>query len=258
MLKSRTQRLIAAAAVLVVVLGAAGWWFFIRDDAPPPASREQVQRTLDEEESAANVGDASETLEEPADASTDSAPLDGEWTVDPSIGSFEDFSGTFAGYRVEEELAGVGGTTAVGRTPDVTGSITIAGNEVTAGGFEVDMTTLKSDREMRDNAIRSRGLETDAFPTATFELTEPVVLPDDVSADGTSTTVSATGDLTLHGVTKQVTVDFDAETRDGTIAIVGSTPIVLADYEMEPPTSALALSVADQGTLEFQVFLTQQ
>ena len=157
---------------------------------------------------------------------------------------------------MEEELAGVGATTAVGRTPDVTGGITIAGNEVTAGSFEVDMTTLKSDKDMRDNAIRSRGLETTAFPTATFELTQPVEVPEGIES-GDSVAFTATGDLTLHGVTKEVTLDFDAESRDGTIAIVGSAPIVLADYDMEPPTSAIALSVSDHGTLEFQLFLTK-
>ena len=42
-----------------------------------------------------------------------------------TIGSFDyaagDFSGSWAGYRVQEQLVGIGGTTAVGRTPDITG-----------------------------------------------------------------------------------------------------------------------------------------
>ena len=245
MLKSSTQRLIAAAVVLVVALGAAGWWFFLRDDAPEAANIDTASQTLDDQ--AAGNGES-------ADGAT---TLDGAWNVDPSIGSFDDFSGTYAGYRMEEQLAGVGATTAVGRTPDVTGDITIAGNEVTAGSFEVDMTTLKSDKDMRDNVVKTRGLETDAFPTATFELTEPVELPEGVATAGASVPFSATGNLTLHGVTKAVTLDFDAETSDGTIAIVGSTPIKLADYDIDPPTSAIALSVSDSGTLEFQLFLTK-
>jgi polyisoprenoid-binding protein YceI len=248
MLKSRTQRLIAAAVVLVVVLGAAGWWFFLRDDAPEAASIETASETLDEE---AATSESTGGTEDGATA------LDGDWSVDPSVGSFDDFSGTYAGYRVDEELAGVGATTAVGRTPDVTGSITIDGSQVTAGSFEVDMTTLRSDRDMRDNAIRSRGLETDTFQTATFELTQPIALPDGIETAGASVPFSATGNLTLHGVTKEVTLDFDAETRDDTIAIVGSTPVVLADYGMEAPTTAIAVSVADEGTLEFQLFLTR-
>jgi polyisoprenoid-binding protein YceI len=250
MLKSRTQRLIAAAVVLVVVLGAAGWWFLIRDDAPEAANIDDASQTLEEE--AAGSGDATDTT-----TADGAAALDGEWSVDVSIGSFDDFSGTYAGYRMDEELAGVGATTAVGRTPDVTGGITIAGRQVTTGSFEVDMATLTSDRDMRDNAIRSRGLETDAFPTATFELTQPVDLPEGIETAGASVPFSATGDLTLHGVTKEVTLDFDAEALDGTIAIVGSAPVRLADYDMEAPTTAVALSVADQGTLEFQLFLTK-
>jgi polyisoprenoid-binding protein YceI len=247
MLKSRTQRIIAAAVVLVVVVGFAGWWFLLRDDAPEEASIDDASQTLEEQASGDSSGDT--------DAGTDT--VEGTWTIDPSIGSFDDFSGTYAGYRMEEELASIGATTAVGRTPDVTGDITIEDGQVTAGTFEVDMTTLQSDKDMRDNAIRGRGLETDAFPTATFEITEPVQLPEGIATAGGSVPFVATGDLTLHGVTKEVTVDFDAEVANGTIAIVGQAPIVLADYEIEPPTNAVALSIKDEGTLEFQVFLTQ-
>jgi polyisoprenoid-binding protein YceI len=247
MLKSRTQRIIAAAVVLVVVIGFAGWWFLLRDDAPDEASIDDASQTLDEQ---ASAGDDSGEAD-------GGATVEGSWTVDPSIGSFDDFSGTYAGYRMEEELAGIGATTAVGRTPDVTGDLTIEGTQVTEANFEVDMTTLQSDKDMRDNAIRGRGLETDAFPTATFALTEPVELPDGIATAGGSVPFAATGDLTVHGVTKPVTLDFDAEVSNGTIAIVGQTPIVLADYDIEPPTSAIALSVEDNGVLEFQVFLTQ-
>jgi polyisoprenoid-binding protein YceI len=248
MLKSRTQRLIAAAVVLVVALGAAGWWFFFRDDAPEEASIETASKTLDEQ-----AGGSGSESGSGSDASTG---VDGTWTVDPSVGSFDDFTGTFAGYRMEEELASVGHTTAVGRTPDVTGDITIAGEQVTDGSFSVDMTTLESDKPMRDNVIKGRGLETDQFPEATFELTKPVDLPADI-ADGQSVSFSATGDLTIHGVTKSVTLDFDATLDNGTIAIVGQAPVTLADYSIDPPTSAIALSVSDEGTLEFQLFLTR-
>ncbi len=33
------------------------------------------------------------------------------------MGSFDDFSGSFVGYRVKETLASIGATEAVGRTP---------------------------------------------------------------------------------------------------------------------------------------------
>ena len=49
------------------------------------------------------------------------APLDGTWNVDTSRGSIGDGTASFVGYRVQEQLVGVGGHTAVGRTPKVTG-----------------------------------------------------------------------------------------------------------------------------------------
>ena len=61
-----------------------------------------------------------------ADAVATSA-IAGTWTVDTSVGefSYEDSTGTFVGFRVDEELAGLGSTTAVGRTPAVSGTVTI-------------------------------------------------------------------------------------------------------------------------------------
>jgi len=46
------------------------------------------------------------------------------WAVDTTVGefSYEDSTGTFVGFRVDEELSGLGSTTAVGRTPDVSGT----------------------------------------------------------------------------------------------------------------------------------------
>ncbi len=66
-------------------------------------------------------------------------------------------AGTWAGYRFDEELAQIGSTTAVGRTPDVSGSMTVADDEVTGVEVDVDMTTLQSDQSFRDEAIRSTG-----------------------------------------------------------------------------------------------------
>jgi hypothetical protein len=49
--------------------------------------------------------------------------VDGTWTVDQSVGSFTRFTGTWAGYRFDEELVRIGTNTAVGRTPNVTGTM---------------------------------------------------------------------------------------------------------------------------------------
>jgi polyisoprenoid-binding protein YceI len=234
----------AIAAVVVVVAGFAGWYFLIRDDAPEEANIEAAGDTLDE-------ATGSDTTEAPA-----ADGVDGGWAVDTSLGSFDDFSGTWAGYRVEEELAGIGSATAVGRTPDVSGSMTVSGGEVTAVDVEVDMTTLQSDNSQRDGQLGSRGLESDSFPTATFSLTEPIALPDGAAADG-PVTVQATGDLTIHGVTREVTIDLEAEVTDASAAVVGQAPVKLTDFDIEAPTGFRVLSIQDDATFEFQIFFTR-
>jgi len=123
-----------------------------------------------------------------------SAVMDGTWTIDHSIGSFDydaaDFSGSWVGYRAQEELVGIGGTEAVGRTPDVDGSITLAGTQITAADLTADLTTLRSDQSMRDGQLSMQGVQTAQFPTATFVLTQPIELGS-IPAEGTPISVEA-------------------------------------------------------------------
>ena len=236
--RGRTFGIITGIVVVVIAVAAfAGWWFLIRDDAP----------------SEADIATAAEGLDDSGSATGD---VEGDWGVDPSVGSFDDFSSTWAGYRFEEKLASIGTNTAVGRTPDVTGSMSVAGDEVTAVDVEVDLTTLQSDSGTRDGALRSRGLESDEFPSATFSLTEPIALPAG-AADGERVSTEATGDLTIHGTTRSVTLTVDAELSGDSAVVVGQAPVVLQDHGIEPPTGFSVLSIDDEGTFEFQIFFSK-
>jgi polyisoprenoid-binding protein YceI len=196
-------------------------------------------------------------------AAASSAPasaLDGTWIVDPTIGSFDyaanDFSGTWVGYRVQEELAGVGGTEAVGRTPDVTGTITLAGTTLTAADLTADLTTLRSDESMRDGQLGRQGIQTDQFPTATFVLTQPVELGT-IPEENVAFAVTAVGDLTLHGVTQNVTIPLNAIRSGDIVGVSGSLTFSWGDFGMEQPTSMRVVSLADDVTMELQVFFRQ-
>lgn len=180
----------------------------------------------------------------------------GSWTVDTTSGSLGDATSTFAGYRIQEELGGVGANTAVGRTKDVTGTLMIDGTVITSLSVEVDMTTLASDDDRRDGQLRTRGLETDTFTTATFQLTEPIEFTQE-PAQGEAVTTEATGELTVHGVTREVTVPVEARWTGDQIEVVASFDIALADYEIDPPTGFLVLSVADQGTIELHLLFAR-
>ncbi len=160
------------------------------------------------------------------------------------------------GYRVQEELAQIGAKTAVGRTPDVTGSLTIEGTTIPKASFTANLQTLQSDSDRRDGAIRGQALETDQFPEATFELTKPIDLGK-IPADGEQIDVQATGDLTLHGVTKEVTIPLQAERNRDIIAVTGQLDLAFADYDIDKPESFAVLSVEDNGILEVQLFFAK-
>jgi polyisoprenoid-binding protein YceI len=249
--RSRRPLLIGALVVVALVIGAL-WWFFLRDDAPDAFD-------IDDAVAGATGDDAGEEGDEPgvdapADTST-TAPdgVDGTWIVDPTAGA--EAGGSAAGFRVAEELATVGATEAVGRTTQVTGSLTIAGTTVRAAQVEVDMASLQTDDARRDGRMRA-ALATDQFPTSTFVLTEPIELGA-IPAEGETISVAAIGDLTIKGVTNPVEVALDAQVVDSTLVVVGAVPVVFADYGVEAPTAAIVVSVADQGTIELQLFLTR-
>jgi polyisoprenoid-binding protein YceI len=227
---------VAAVAVAAVAAGAYGFsYLFLRGPAPAAVGLASTSPSA----IAGASGDASASPDASVAAgssATTGGSLDGIWNVDASIGSFSDFSGSFVGYRVEEELANVGAATAVGRTPDVTGSLTLSGTTITAADLTADLSTLQSDDDRRDGQLRRQALETGTFPTSTFMLTEPIDLGS-VPAEGEVTSVTATGDLTLHGQTKSVQIPLEARLSGNVVTVTGSLEIVFADYGMEKPTS---------------------
>lgn len=169
-----------------------------------------------------------------------------------------DISGTWAPtsksvfqYRVDETLAGLSNT-ATGQTNKVTGSMTVSGTTISAVDLTVDMASISSDRTQRDGQFRSRIMETSQFPTSTFKLSSPIPL-DTVPGAGTVVTQQATGQLTLHGVTKTVTFQVKAQrTAAGTIEANGEIPIVFADYNIDDPSGGPA-QTKDNGLLVFTV-----
>lgn len=256
----------SVAAVAVIALGGfALWWFFLRDDAPPPATLEQAVAGVTDtttSTSAAPETSATGSSSTTRGSSTSTVADDpdsavaGKWSVDTTVGSFADFTSSWVGYRIDEELDPIGANTAVGRTPAVSGELTIEGTALTDVSIEADLTQLESDNGIRDNQIRGRGLQTDTFPTGTFELTEPLELGE-VPAPDTPISVDATGELTLHGTTNPVTIALEAQLVEDLIVVVGSTEVALVDYGIDPPTGLRVLGVADTGTMEFSLLFSR-
>jgi polyisoprenoid-binding protein YceI len=242
---------IAAAVIAVAVLAGAayGFWYLFLKSSGPAAVADASLPPIP----SSSAGASSSAAASAASSSATSGGVDGTWNVDTSIGSVADASGTFVGYRVQEQLANIGANTAVGRTGDVTGSLTMTGTKITATTITADLTTLQSDDNRRDGQLSRQGIQTSQFPTATFTLTSPIDLGS-VPADGKTVSGDAVGQLTLHGVTKDVTIPIKAKRSADVVVVSGSLPIVFADYNISKPNSFAVLSIADQGTMEFQVF----
>jgi polyisoprenoid-binding protein YceI len=209
---------------LVVIAGlAAFWWFVIRSDAEPPPKLSTSPTVA-------------------------GGTLDGAWEIRRT-----DQFGSFVQYRVKEQYAAaIVESDATGRTSRIRATMTIKGTTVTEANVEVDMRTLQSDRQRRDEKMRTDGLQTNQFPTATFALTEPVDLGP-APAKGTAIQLDATGDLTLHGVTRRVTVPLDGRWDGETVEAVGDLPIQFADYDITPPNIGGFVTVADKGRMELKL-----
>ena len=133
----------------------------------------------------------------------------------------------------------------------------MSGTQITAVEITADLTALKSDDNRRDGQLQRQALETAQFPQATFKLTSPIQLSA-APADGQTITASATGELTLHGVTKTVQVPIEARLSGDVVTVVGSLEIKFADYSVDQPTSFAVLSIEDHGTMEFQLHFRHQ
>lgn len=272
--RRRLVRWIAGGVVVLAALAGLGIWYFFKDDAPPPTNLADAAGQVREATTTTPSTEATQSTVTPTDPVTTDAAAEptptaasatdattsgvaGTWTVDTSIGSFsfEDSTGTFVGFRVEEELSGIGSTTAVGRTPEVAGTMTIDGTTVSAVSVEANMDAITTNESRRDDNARG-ALDTDEFPTATFVLTQPIDLGD-AAASGEPVQVAASGDLTIHGTTLPVEIPLEAQLVDGVVVVVGSVEVVFADYGVSVPDAPIVVSAEDHGIIELQLFFTR-
>jgi polyisoprenoid-binding protein YceI len=155
--------------------------------------------------------------------------LAGTWTVT---------TGSQARYRVKELFVGeTAKHDAVAQTSNVTGSLMVAGD---ATGYQAigitvtaDLTSLHSTDQVagrnvsqRDGLV-SRQLDVQQFPNAKFTATSASVPATITSAQ---VDVTVPGQLTIHGVTKNVTAPAKAQVVGNRIETAGSVAINMTDY----------------------------
>jgi polyisoprenoid-binding protein YceI len=253
--------IVVAALVAVVALAYGAIFFYanVINDSPDELDEGDLAAALDATTTVADsTAPAASTI---VVAPVESAPSDTASgattpaTTESDGGAVAGFDGDWVpttasefGYRVEEVLAGVN-TTAVGRSNEIAGGLTISGTTATAVDIVVQVASITSDESRRDGQFTGSIMNSAEFPEATFTLTQPIDFGT-IPADGETVTASATGDLTLRGVTNSVTFDLTASTTGTQIGVLGNIPIVFADYGIDNPSFG-TIKVEDNGLVEF-------
>jgi polyisoprenoid-binding protein YceI len=240
--RTRILVVIGAVVAVIAVAGGAGYVYYFSGLRSAPA-----QLGLSATPTAATTT--------PTATPTAATSLTGTWTVT---------SGSLAGYRIKELFVGQASKhEAVARTSAISGGLTASGG---SSGYQVSSLTLTADLSslhsvdsvggrdvtQRDGVV-SRQLDVQQFPTATFTATSASV-PSAISSSPVDVTV--TGKLTIHGVTKDVTVQAKAQLTGGKAEIAGSTSIVMTEYGVSPPFAPF-VTVDSTLLLEFDIFLAR-
>lgn len=232
--------LVAVVALAALGYGAIFFYANVINDAPDALDTSDLSDAIavNAETEADVASDATPAQTEPGHDASPAAGFDGVWS--PTLAS--EF-----GYRVDEVLGGVN-VTAVGRSNEIDGVLTIDGTSASIEAV-VQVDGIQSDDSRRDGAFRGSIMDTATFPTASFRTTEPIDFAS-APADGEQVSATAVGELTLKGVTLPVTVAVTAEASADSIGVLGSIPITFTDYGIDNPSNP-AVSLEDDGVVEF-------
>jgi polyisoprenoid-binding protein YceI len=161
-------------------------------------------------------------------------------------------AGSVAGFRVQETTLGISNDT-VGRTHAVTGTIAVSGPNVTAAAFRIGLTAIKVGGKTQPQFATSLGAR--QHPVAAFTLTQPVTLGS-AFASGATITATATGQLTMRGISHLVTVTISGRRNGSALQVAGSIPIAFSDWGITGPKGyGFFGSLANHGVAEFLLVL---
>jgi polyisoprenoid-binding protein YceI len=149
---------------------------------------------------------------------------------------------TTASYSVYENLIlqNNPNNDAIGTTHSVQGSFKIRTGTsplVASMNITVDLSTLQSDAQRRDDFIKQNSLQTDTYPNATFVSVSTQGLPSSYTG-GQTVHFQLTGNLTMHGTTNKEVFDVQGKVVGNTITGTATSTIYMTDFGIQPPNLA--------------------
>jgi len=182
------------------------------------------------------------------------------WAQAPAAATrFEIAPGSRVQYRVREQLVGVSFLSdAVGVNDSVKGSLIVRADgtiDPNASRLMLDLTTFSSDQARRDNFIRRRVFEVEKFPEAVFvaRRTEGSPLPNpNAKTPFPIVGFKLIGDMTMHGVTKEMSFDVIATYNPEGQLVEGKavTAFPFSTFNLTKPELPFLMSVQDEIRLE--------
>ncbi|HEX8230063.1 MAG TPA: YceI family protein [Chloroflexia bacterium] len=187
------------------------------------------------------------TTEQAVATIPDPAPAARVYRIDPDVSQ--------ASYRVGETFFDQRGfVIAVGTTNAVAGDILVDPANLPAsqlGEIVVDISQLRTDEPMRDNAIRRQWLQSATYPLARFNNAQISGIPA-TATEGQPFKFQISGDMTVREVTKPVTWEAETTLDGDTLRGIATTRLKMSEFGIEPPR-LMSLEVEDdvELTLEF-------
>ncbi len=133
---------------------------------------------------------------------------------------------------------------AVGKTSAITGDLYLSPAGLLReqpSTFTVDLSTLTSDVAARDRYIKTTTLETNKFPNATYTITGVDGFPA-AYKDGDEVKLTLNGTLKVRDVERPITWTGTARYAAGRLEGVMSTDFSMHDYNITPPSVAVAVA----------------
>ena len=110
------------------------------------------------------------------------------------------------------------------------GEVHVSNGAVAHAKVTIDTTTLWSDTDRLTGHLKSADFfDVEKFPTSVFETT---------SISGTGDNATVTGNLTLHGITKQITFPAKIAVKDDAVTLAAEFSINRFDFNMKFPGKA--------------------
>ncbi len=119
--------------------------------------------------------------------------------------------------------------------------------------FTLEKTTLESDRSRMARDAHEE-MDADNHPRISFRSNGN----GNIERNGDEYRVTATGDLTISGITRQVSVEATCIKTGDEMVCTGTRDLKMTDYDIDPPTVMLgAIRTHDDVTVEFRIVYSQ-